>query len=601
MPPLAPDQRAAAIRRLSADPALATRATRVQATQQEASAAATRARWADDLAAFFFEALPHHFASARGVSRFHLDLHATLRALPASRDPVRRADLAPRGGGKSTVACLGLPLALACDPETYGIRYVVLVRARWELAARDVEAVRHELEQNTRLREVYGPQEPEPRSGRAWAKGLLETRSGVRLEAVGADQAVRGLRWSDPQLGTIRPQVGLFDDLDKDADSSGARLQIRRWIEQAALGLADVAHPLHCLAFGTAVSTDCAIWHLATQTPGWHGHVYRALEVLPDEADGLWAEWADVYDADPAPGRPAARAFYESKREAMDRGSVRLWEGEPLYRLMEYRHASPVGYASEKDNDPRDPRTSLLGDAVLCQWGEHEDAIPEAPTVWREVIMAVDPSMGTEGRPKRGEDRDYQAILVGGVTPDGRIVLLEADIARRSVADFVRQIVELAFRRRVGRARVEEVSFAGVIGRDVREEAKRRGLMTTFVPWRPPAGVSKEDRLRLLEAPLRAGQIALHRRHGLLREQLEALRADGSSGTKRDGPDALHMLWDFARLTAVHIGAQQRPGGRNRDAGRVGDVAESASRDLGNRGPRVVGGGRGGQRRWESF
>ena len=541
--------------------------------REAADVDARRERWGADLRSFLFEGLHRHFDRARGLSRFHLDLHDTVRAIKTAVDPIRRADLAPRGGGKTTFASFGLPLAMACDPDEYGIRYAVIIRAKWELAAQRVEAVRNEIEHNADLRAVYGDLRPLPEQGRAWRRGQLETRTGFRLEAVGADQAVRGLLWTDPELGSIRPQVGIFDDLDKDAHGPGVRLALRQWVDQASLGLADVAKPMHCLGFGTAISTDCSIWYFATEAPGWHGNVYRAMPELPDEVDGRWREWADVYDADDEPGRPSARRFYEAHRAEMDRGAVRLWDGEPLYRLMEIRHTSPVTYASEKDNNPRDPASSLLQPGALQHWGEPDDAVEDVPAARREVLASVDPSMGAEGKPKRGQDRDYQAIIVAVLDTLARGIVVEADIARRTIREFVARIVDLCVRHAVERCRIEEVAFQGVIGRDIREEAERRGCKTAFVPWLPPPRVTKEDRLRKLESPITMGKILTHRRHGLLNEQLESLRADGSSQAKRDGPDALAMLWDWVEVSGSrYAGLNLSPPDAGRNVRSVGDL-----------------------------
>lgn len=549
----------------------------------------TRASHIADPAAFCFDVLPRHFDKSMGRAGFHEDLDEIVASLSGAKDPVRVALAAPRGEGKSTVLAFGLPLWIACHAEKVGIRYILLGRAHYGLASRDVEAVRLELESNERIRALYGDLR-----GKVWHRGgPIETSNGVRLEPIGMDQNIRGLRWTTPKRGSIRPELLILDDPDKDATSAALRMQIRTWLDRAILGLAGPRKPLHVIAVGTAVDTDALVYRLATASRGWRGMVYRAVERFPDELDGLWGEWASVYDSDPSPSRSEARAFYERNRARMDLGAEIQWEGDPLYGLMEYRHVAPTAFAAEKQNDPRDASVILLPPNSLGRWGQEGDPVPEADPRLDEVRMTLDPSMGLTGGVSGSKAGDFQAVIVGGLR--GRhLVVLAAELLRLPIPDLCRRMVELCVRHDVRSIRIEDVGFQSVLRIPLGDELAARRLPIPVTGFRPNA--PKPTRLRALEAPILGGSILIHRRHVALAGQLEALRRDGTSGDHDDGPDALHMLWSWlcGSGRAEGIVAPDSYG-----AGRDGEV--SVARDIFGDGSRTGSGGGIHPSSWDEF
>ncbi len=105
----------------------------------------------------------------------------------------------------------------------------------------------------------------------------------------------------------------------------------------------------------------CLVLRL-TQTGGWQGQVFWAIEKWPERMD-LWQEWQAIYQGYEDPQHELkALVFYERNQAAMNTGALVLWpERESLYDLMCLR--ATIGnapFASEKQRDPVNPER--------CEW-----------------------------------------------------------------------------------------------------------------------------------------------------------------------------------------------------------------------------------------
>ena len=518
-----------------------------------------RARW-KDIKTLAYEALPDYFDPARGSSAFHEAIFATLRSLPGAAGAIRTAWEAPRGHAKSVIGGLLLPLACCLEPAVYGIRYILVVRVKYQLAEEQVAEIRDVLATNRQIRGVYGDLRTSD-----WNRGDFITTTGVRVQAIGADTAMRGLRW-----GPYRPQLAIVDDLDKDAVSRQARVKLRRWIERALMGLSDTARPMHVLAFGTRVDADAVIAWLAQDAVGWNGHTYRAVERWPDERDGLWRHWEDIYSADDTPGHAEARAFYEGHRAAMDKGAEVLWAGDDLYSNMEFLVVNgPGAHGSEKQNDPRSGEDALVYADELSWWNDDEtdDWRPregswhgsESRSLGFRAVV-VDPSMGKLGG-------DFTAIVGGGLADDGTIYGLGVDVARMKPDQIVPRAVDMAEAIGAEMLRVEAVGGFELLAAPMLAEVQRRGLPMAVEDFKP--STDKHARLQSLQPLLRSGRIVLHRcMAGSALDQLLALREDGSTVDHDDFPDALHMLKDALSHGSGRMPDKHRNGNGNRNGNR---------------------------------
>ncbi len=535
---------------------------------------ATRRRHAVDPLAFARDCLPEHFSSDVDPSAFHRDALGTFARLRDAELSLREAYEAPRSGAKSTYFATLLPMLACCLPEVYGLRFLVPVRARYKLAEEDVDAVRLLLESEP-VRRIYGDLE-----GRIWNKGLFITRDGVRVQAAGADQGNRGLR--DPVTGA-RPDCVILDDLDKDAESRSVRDKIRRWVKGALLGMKAAGRHMHVLAVGTCLDTQALIRWFKEQ-PGFRHRSYAALLSWPDELDGLWRRFEELYVADDEVGPSQARGFYQAHRDEMDAGAEVLWDGDPLVSIMEDRITmGPARFAAEKMNDARGGEDALIQAEWIHWYGAQEAPeggvlVRDVPSSWRTSAAALDPALGKKGG-------DYTVAVGGHAANDGRIFVRHADCARMPKDEIPSRTADVVDLVGASALRSEEVGAFELLHQPLVDAIEALGLTCAVESWRPPT--DKPARLQGLQPLIKAGRIVLHvSLRGLPLDQLLSLRVDGTSKDHDDFPDALEMLTSRLRLATSRAGkARMRPvAGRN---GRIlGDLG--GGRNLGD----VVGAGR---------
>lgn len=115
---------------------------------------------------------------------------------------------APRGRAKTTIKCFLIPLFKALtQPQKY--RHYLNVQSTEDKALAVNRSLKHELENNELLREVYGDQVGRER----WTDGQFVLPSGVIFTAIGAGQSIRGINFNN-----IRPDYIIVDDLYDLAD-----------------------------------------------------------------------------------------------------------------------------------------------------------------------------------------------------------------------------------------------------------------------------------------------------------------------------------------------------------------------------------------------
>jgi len=460
--------------------------------------------------------LPDHFAlPPSSMHRFlaaHLDKMAEV---PGSKLNL----LAPRGSAKSTIATLAFSLRMALEGRH---PYLWIVSDTRHQAQTHLENIKAELVGNTLLAQAY----PDAAGrGPVWRSGTIELRNGVRIEAFGTGQRIRGRR-----RGPHRPTLILCDDLQNDDHirSSLRRESSREWFFGTLLNAGTTRTNVVNLA--TALHQDALALQLARR-PGWFSAVFKSVQRWPENMS-LWSQWEAIY-TDPSNGRyrEDARAFYDEHREAMDAGAQVLWpEHEDLYALMCLRTESGhTAFEREKQNSPLNPE--------LCEWPE--DYFDE--TIWFDDwpaglvarTMALDPSKGRDDR--RG---DYSALVLLGVDREG-VLYVEADLARRPTPQIVAEGVELFRRFGPDVLGIEANQFQDLLAGEFESEFRRQGILTGR-PVPIENRVNKRVRIRRL-GPYLSGH-RLKFKNGspgtrLLVEQLKTFPV----GDHDDGPDALEM------------------------------------------------------------
>lgn len=481
--------------------------------------------------------LPHHFT--RPDSLLHRWLGEYLDKMARSRG-MKLNVLGPRGGAKSTIGSLAFPLRAAVERRE---PYIWIVSDTRHQAATHLENIKAELLDNPRLAADY----PDAVGrGPVWRLGAVVLRNGVMIEAFGTGQRIRGRR-----RRADRPTLIICDDLQNDGHMQSALLreQSRTWFHGALMKAGTPRTNVVNLA--TALHREALALEL-DRTPGWVSRVFQAIPRWPAHM-ALWEQWESLYaDPDNRQARQAAWRFYQEHRAAMDAGAVVLWpEQEDLYALMCMRaEGGHTAFEREKQNSPINPD--------LCEWPESYFDESIWFDTWPEHLaartLALDPSKGSDSR--RG---DYSAFVRLGVDRQG-ILYLEADLARRPVAQIVADGVEHYRQFRPDAFGVEANQFQELLGAQFEAEFQRQGLLGVR-PWLLDNRVNKLVRIRRLGPYLAARRIRLKRNCPSTRLLVEQLRLFPIADHD-DGPDAAEMAIRLAVELLEGAGVDDGLGGR---------------------------------------
>ncbi len=472
--------------------------------------------------------LPRHFT--RPPSGMHRWLEEQIELARCERGLKINA-VGPRGGAKSTIGTLALPLRAALEGSE---PYIWIVSDSKQQATSHLENIKSELLENETIAVDY----PHAAGrGKVWQSQAIVLRNGVAIDALGAGQRMRGKRH-----GEARPSLIICDDLQNDLhiQSTKARAASRQWFQgtllKAGTKRTNVVH------LATALHRDALAMELH-RTAGWTSNVFAAIERWPTHAE-LWEAWEAIYsDCDRSDARLAAMEFYTAHRAQMDEGCQLLWpEEEDLYTLMCIRAEGGRGaFEREKQGSPLNPELCEFPEAYFGKhiWFE------EWPRKLRIKTLALDPSKGSDARLG-----DFSAYVMLGVDERG-VMYVEADLARRPTPELVADGVALYRRFAPDAFGVETNQFQELLADQFSEEFLRQGVLAAR-PYSIENHVSKLVRIRRLGPYLASRRLRFKTSSPgtrLLVEQLKTFPV----GDHDDGPDALEM--------AVRLAAELEGGG----------------------------------------
>lgn len=407
----------------------------------DASPQAIRARrkrvLTGDFRFFAYTYFPHHI---RGEpSLFQAQFCQRFPQLMSQAGGVKEWWIAPRGEAKSSMLtkigpvwcavqallqreAIRAEVGLAGGPPPF-IDYIIMLGAETTLPTKLVEVVKTELSTNAALALDF----PEAcGKGPMWKVGEIITKTGVKVEPFGAEQAIRGTFH-----GASRPKLLLGDDLITDAEAKSPTERNNRWtwLTKAIDYLGPPDGTVKFLGVGTILDKDDPI----SRAKGTIGHVvhhFRAIERLPDDMN-LWKRCEELMRNDDARAVAAAalrnqvvpdadlpsHRFYLANKPKMDEGAIVSWPlVRSLFWLMRQRATAPKAFNTEMQGDPRSDEDKVF--ASITFWVQR---LPE----WI-MFGACDPSMG------RNEKADPSAIVVGGLDPrTRRLHVLSESIKRR--------------------------------------------------------------------------------------------------------------------------------------------------------------------------
>lgn len=317
----------------------------------------------------------------------------------------------------------------------YFIDYIVLLGAETKLPTKLMEVAKLELTVNAVLKldfpEVAG-------RGPVWKVGEVVTRTGVKIEPFGAEQAIRGTFH-----GSSRPKLLLGDDLITDAEAKSPTEREKRWdwLEKAIDYLGPPDGSVKFLGVGTELKKGDPISRAET-TIGHIVHAFKAIERFPDRMD-LWEQCEELMrnedartieeytqrgEVCPEESLPS-RQLYERNKEEMDKGAITSWPSvRSLYWLMRQRAKNRQAFDTEMQGVSRSDE-----DKVFTRWQFWVHRLQH----W-VMFGGCDPSMG------KGETSDPSAIVIGGYDRlSKKLHVIEAAIKRRVPSKLEHDLIEM--------------------------------------------------------------------------------------------------------------------------------------------------------------
>lgn len=514
---------------------------------------------------FAYTYFPHHI---RGIpSLFQAQFCSRFPQLLRQTSGVKEWWIAPRGEAKSSLSTKIGPVwccvqALLQRKEVQAeigwtgplppfIDYVILLGAETKLPTKLVEVVKTELTMNAALAldfpEVCG-------KGPLWKVGEVVSKTGVKVEPFGAEQAIRGTFH-----GASRPKLLMGDDLitDSEAKSPTERENRWTWLTKAIDYLGPPDGSVKYCGVGTILDKDDPISR-AKRTIGHVVHHFRAIEQLPNDM-ALWERCEEMMRNDDARALEAAAKanqvvpdqelpsyrFYLANKAAMDEGAVISWPAvRTLFWLMRQRATASKAFNTEMQGDPRSEEDKVFSPYQFWVQRLHD---------WI-MFGACDPSMG------KGETSDPSAILVGGYDQRmKRLNVIEAMIKRRVPSKLGADLIAVQKEFRCRAIAFENNNAYEHSRQTFVSTALDEGIALPLIGV--TATVPAEVRIDSLEPFITDlfPRIVFHARLVQLLSELDTW-PEPQTNHHYDGLTALHLLWHVAiTRSSGHYGIESLP------------------------------------------
>lgn len=482
-----------------------------------------------DLAFFGRAYLPHYFSKASPAFHAELDClwHEVWKCPALNREAIkllptkqgtRQAIAAPRGHAKSTNLTFKDTLHAILHAYKH---YIIIMSDVADQANGFLGAIKEELEDNDAIREDFGDL-----AGRVWRDDVIVTKTGIKVQAKGAGQKVRGLKHKH-----WRPDLIVLDDIENDENvrTPEQRAKLESWFYKAVSKCGDSYTDI--IYIGTILHYD-SLLSKVLKNPGYKSRKYKAINSF--SRSPLWEQWAELYNdlSDPA-HQQTARDFFERNKTEMLEGTDVLWEEKlSYYDLMEMRLTEgDASFNSELQNEPINPEDCLFNE----EWFEYFEMTEIDLTDKRNRIVGfVDPSLG---KSKKSDTSAIVTLVQDHVT--GYIYVLDADVMRRHpdqiIEDSIQKAIwlETEYGRKYEAFGAETNQFQWFLKEQLAKESARRGVYLPIVEVNQTS--DKTLRIQTLQPYIKNKYIRFRKNQKTLLEQLKYFpMADHD-----DGPDAL--------------------------------------------------------------
>jgi len=465
-------------------------------------------------------------------AEFHRELRSSLSSITKSRGE-KLAIAAPRGSAKSTILEEYVLHSICHNKE----KFILVISNTTKQAENFFGNVKYELETNPLLMDDF----PEicwigkkSKSSR-WARDEIITRNGIRISALSANQAMRGIKYKEH-----RPTLIIMDDLEPDQRTqsleSCQRLEneVKRTILN--LGSAETNYiyvgTIHCFGsfLGKLTSPE--------EFPSWQKKIYKSV-VSYSKHPELWQAWSAIYwynqDFKGQSGPQAAKEYFEVNKEAMLEGAKELWQdAKSYYDLMIKKEEDPGGFDSEMQNDPINPQDCHFNPEEIRFWDDKfgsEEELIKSLDLNAQFYGAWDPSMG-----KQNKYSDFSAIIT--VVKDakkGIIYVLDAEISRKKPDEAISYILAMNKMYKYEKFGVEANNFQELIASNLNERSQAEGSYINIKEIKNSS--DKAARIESLQPMVKNKSIMFCKKLKILLDQMKYYKR----GCHDDGLDALEM------------------------------------------------------------
>ena len=480
--------------------------------------------------------LPHYFS--RPSPEFHHDLdrlwsEGVLKGLDPYTDNKRisrlpgckRVTAAPRGHAKSTNLTFKDSLHAALYEYKH---YILLMSDTFGQAAGFLESIQEELEENEAIRDDFGNL-----IGDVWREDVALTKTGIKLQALGAGQKVRGLKHKN-----WRPDLIVLDDIENDENvrTPEQRNKLYNWFTKAVSRAGDDYTDF--IYIGTLLHYDSLLAKVL-KNPGFRGTKYKA--VLAFSQSKLWDEWEKIYiDLSNEDHEADALAFFQAHKQEMLEGTKVLWEEKnSYYDLMKARvDDGEAAFNSELQNEPINPEDCTFNE----EWFDYYNpaSVDFSAPQWR-FFGFVDPSLG------KSKKSDFSAIITLALdTLTGYMLVADADIERRHPDKIIEDVLQKSiwlqksFGKRYVKFGAETNQFQWFLKEQLAKESAKRQIYLPIVEVNQTS--DKVMRIQTLQPYVKNKYIKFNAQHKTLLEQLKYFPLADHD----DGPDALEGCCSLA-------------------------------------------------------
>lgn len=164
-----------------------------------------------------------------------------------------------RGGAKSTLS----EEAVCAQALLKFFKYALIIGNSYDRAVERLNSIKHELETNDHIIEIFGEQQ-----GGTWNEGEIILKNGVKIQAFGARQSLRGAKHWDQ-----RPDVLFVDDLEdeENAGTKEARAKLSRWFFGSVIPACEPLAKKRVV--GTPLNPE-SLLEILRKASGWTCRVY---------------------------------------------------------------------------------------------------------------------------------------------------------------------------------------------------------------------------------------------------------------------------------------------------------------------------------------